>query len=93
MLRLQKIAVTHFKNYSFSPFEFTKNVVGISGLNGIGKTNLLDAIYYCCFTKSYFTLSDTLNTHFEETGFRLEAHFDNNSKEQKIICIHRGTGK
>ena len=93
MLRLQKISLTHFKNYRFSPFEFYKNVIGISGLNGIGKTNLLDAIYYCCFTKSYFSPSDLLNVNFAESGFRLEAHFDNNNREQKIICIHRGGSK
>ena len=93
MLRLNKIALTHFKNYDFSPFEFSSNVVAISGLNGIGKTNLLDAIYYCCFTKSYFTGSDAMNVNFEKEGFRLEAHFEKNGVQQKIICIHRGTGK
>lgn len=93
MLRLQKISLTYFKNYRFSPFEFSKNVIGISGQNGVGKTNLLDAIYYCCFTKSYFTVSDALNTHFEETGFRLEAQFDKNAQPHKVICINRGSSK
>jgi DNA replication and repair protein RecF len=93
MLRLTKISLTHFKNYDFVPFEFSKNVIGICGLNGIGKTNLLDAIYYCCFTKSYFTATDTLNVNFEKEGFRLEANFDNNNEAQKIICINRGVGK
>ncbi|MEJ7611009.1 MAG: DNA replication and repair protein RecF [Ferruginibacter sp.] len=93
MLRLRKITLTHFKNYHFSPFEFSKNVVGISGLNGIGKTNLLDAIYYCCFTKSYFSPTDALNVHFEKDGFRLEADFDNNGDDQKVICINRGNNK
>jgi DNA replication and repair protein RecF len=69
MLRLNKIALTHFKNYDFSPFEFSSNVVAISGLNGIGKTNLLDAIYYCCFTKSYFTGSDAMSVNFEKKAF------------------------
>ena len=93
MLRLQKIQLTHYKNYHFSSFDFGKNVVGISGLNGIGKTNLLDAIYYCCFTKSYFTSMDSLNVNFDKDGFRLEAHFDNNGDAQKIICINRGNNK
>jgi DNA replication and repair protein RecF len=93
MLRLQKITLTHYKNYQLSPFEFTKNVVGICGLNGIGKTNLLDAIYYCCFTKSYFTNTDALNVNFNQELFRLEAQFDNNETPQKIVCINRGTGK
>jgi DNA replication and repair protein RecF len=93
MLRIKNISITHFKNYDYSSFTFSKNVVGICGLNGIGKTNLLDAIYYCCFTKSYFTISDALNVNFEKEGFRLEANLDNNDNLQKVICINRGTGK
>ena len=93
MLRLNKISLTHFKNYDFTSFDFTQNVVGICGLNGKGKTNLLDAIYYCCFTKSYFAATDTLNIGFDKEGFRLEANFDNDEHVQKIICIHRGVGK
>ena len=93
MLRLHKIIITHFKNYGISSFDFSKNVVGISGLNGIGKTNLLDAIYYCCFTKSYFTNTDSLNTNFDKDGFRLEGDFNNNGDVQKITCINRNTAK
>ncbi|MEO6406598.1 MAG: DNA replication and repair protein RecF [Ferruginibacter sp.] len=93
MLRLNKITLTHFKNYDFTSFTFNKNVVGISGLNGRGKTNLLDAIYYCCFTKSYFSNTDALNINLNKDGFRLEAGFELTGDEQKVICIHRGTYK
>jgi DNA replication and repair protein RecF len=93
MLSLQKITLTHFKNYDIASYNFEKQVVGICGLNGKGKTNLLDAIYYCCFTKSYFTSSDILNINFTKDGFRLEAQFDNNDTAQKIIAINRGTSK
>lgn len=93
MLTLQKISITHFKNYDLSSFEFTGNVVGICGLNGKGKTNLLDAIYYCCFTKSYFTATELLNIGFDKEGFRLEAKFEKGGQLQKVVCIHRGSGK
>lgn len=74
MFFLRKISLTRFKNYHFSTFDFTERVVGICGLNGKGKTNLLDAAYYCCFTKSYFTKIDSLNMQFESDGFRIEAN-------------------
>jgi DNA replication and repair protein RecF len=73
MLLLSKISVTQFKNYTFSTFNFAEKVIGICGLNGKGKTNLLDAVYYCCFTKSYFTKVDGLNSTFDTDGFRIEA--------------------
>ena len=93
MLRLSKISLTHFKNYEFEAFDFYSRVTGICGLNGKGKTNLLDAIYYCCFTKSYFTGSDQLNVAFGKDGFRLEGNFANNNDLMKVVCINRGTGK
>ena len=73
MFFLRKISLTGFKNYHFSTFDFTQRVIGICGLNGKGKTNLLDAAYYCCFTKSYFTKIDGLNMQFGSDGFRIEA--------------------
>jgi len=93
MLFLSKITLTQFKNYSFSSFSFTERVIGICGLNGKGKTNLLDAVYYCCFTKSYFTKIDGLNIQFENDGFRIEAKSDNANKADEIVCIFRGAGK
>ena len=93
MLTLNKIIITHFKNYDLNSFDFSQNVVGICGLNGKGKTNLLDAIYYCCFTKSYFSGTDSLVVNFDKDGFRLEAFFEKKGHEQKVICINRGSNK
>ncbi len=89
MLRLSNISLTQFKNYSFSSFHFNERVIGICGLNGRGKTNLLDAIYYLCFTKSYFTKTDAMNAQFESDGFRLEALFN----DQKVVLILRLASK
>jgi len=93
MLFLSKITLTQFKNYSLSSFGFTERIIGICGLNGKGKTNLLDAIYYCCFTKSYFSKTDGLNIQFNNDGFRLEAFIEKQNEKQKITCINRIAAK
>lgn len=93
MLSLSRIILTQYKNYGLSAFDFTERIVGICGLNGKGKTNLLDAAYYCCFTRSYFSKSDGLNTRFDHDGFRLEADFKTGQDEQKLTCISRLNGK
>ena len=67
--------------------------MGICGRNGVGKTNLLDAIHYLCFTKSYFSRSDAANVFHGRQGFRIEGHFTLNNKEEKAVCILRETGK
>lgn len=74
LMFFSKISLTQFKNYGFTTFSFNERVIGICGLNGKGKTNLLDAVYYCCFTKSYFTKIDGLNAQFDTDGFRIEAN-------------------
>ncbi|MEO8823219.1 MAG: DNA replication and repair protein RecF [Ginsengibacter sp.] len=92
----KRIILTGYKNYQFQSFDFNDRIIGICGLNGKGKTNLLDAINYLCFTKSYFTKSDVLNTRFGEDGFRLEGELQNEieaSDYQKIVCIYRASQK
>lgn len=87
MNNLKNITVTQFRNFTYSHFEFKENVVGITGLNGIGKTNLLDAIYYLCFTKSYFQSRDKYNVQHEQNGFRIEGKFQADNEDQTIACI------
>src|SRR5258706_15638429 len=94
MLRLSKIILTQFKNYKSATFDFKERIIGICGLNGMGKTNLLDVINYVCFTKSYFSKSDALNTRMGTDGFRIEGELIPVSAEkQKVICIYRNAAK
>ncbi len=73
---LQKISVTQFRNFSFDSFDFKAPVIGITGLNGAGKTNLLDAVYYLCYTKSYFQSREINNVQTGTNGFRIEGAFE-----------------
>jgi DNA replication and repair protein RecF len=93
MPRFNSISLLQFKNYSQQSFRFDKKVTGIVGNNGVGKTNLLDAIYYVCFTKSYFTRIDGVNVQQGQSGFRLEAEINFDDKPEKAVCILRETGK
>jgi DNA replication and repair protein RecF len=92
-LQLQQLSIVQFKNYIQQRFEFTERITGICGKNGIGKTNLLDAVYYLGFTKSYFTKTDAANTHHGATGFRIEGVFEKEANTHKVVCILRETGK
>lgn len=58
----------------------------------MGKTNLLDAIHYLCFTKSYFT-RDALNIQNGQQGFRVDGGLELSDKKEKAVCILRETGK
>jgi len=93
MLRLNSISVYQFKNYPKSAFQFQQQIVGICGRNGTGKTNLLDAIYYLCFTKSYFSKTDISSVLQGAMGFRLEGNFNLDEDVHQLVCILRETGK
>lgn len=89
MLRLHSISLVQFRNYLQQQFSFTERIVGICGLNGSGKTNLLDAVYYLSFTRSYFSRPDSQNVHHGLAGFRLQAHYDLQGEPQELVCILR----
>lgn len=93
MLELRKISLTQFKNYRSQSFEFDNRIICICGNNGTGKTSLLDAVHYLCFTKSYFIRSDSNSVQQGQSGFRIEGDLILNDKEEKAICILRETGK
>lgn len=85
-LVLKKIILTNFKNYTKQSLSFSKKLNCFVGLNGMGKTNLLDAIHYTCMTKSSFVNTDRDVVRHGESFFRLEAHFLNNKKKEKIVA-------
>lgn len=89
MLRLEKISLVQFRNYLQSSFSFSERVIGICGINGSGKTNLLDAIYYLSFSRSYFSRPDSQNVYHGLAGLRLEANYDLLSEPHHLTCIVR----
>ncbi len=89
MLRLQSISLVQFRNYVQQTFSFTERVVGICGANGTGKTNLLDAIYYLSFSKSYFSRPDSQNVHHGLAGMRLEGYYQLQREPRHLVCILR----
>jgi DNA replication and repair protein RecF len=93
MLKVQAISLVQFKNYANRTFEFPERITGICGNNGVGKTNLLDAIHYLCFTKSYFTRQDANVVQQGRTGFRIEGRIIQTEQPEKVTCILRETGK
>lgn len=93
MFFFRHIALTQFRNYLFESFSFSERIVGISGANGSGKTNLLDAVYYLCFTRSYFSRTDGQNVHHGLQGLRLEAQLSKNGTDDKLVCIVRENNK
>lgn len=57
-MQLNKLSVNNFKNITETSLEFSPSINCLLGNNGMGKSNLLDAIYYLSFARSFSGLSD-----------------------------------
>lgn len=71
MATLIKSVIRNFRNIELQELEFSPNINCISGGNGEGKTNLLEAIWYLSMTKSPFTTSDRFNYRYGSDSFAI----------------------
>jgi len=83
---INKITLLQFRNYSSATFEFSASVTCITGANGSGKTNLLDGVYYLCYTKSYFSAYQQHSVQNGFDGFRITGNFIRNREAETISC-------
>ncbi len=88
---LKNIQLINFKNYTDSTYDFANGINCIVGLNGVGKTNLLDAIHYLSMCKSYFSSLDQLNIKHETVFFAIHGTFQSEDTEgvDKVSCIQQ----
>lgn len=89
---LEELTLTNFKNYEGVTISFNPKVNCILGLNGAGKTNLLDAIYYLTFTKSAINSIDSQNIRHQESMAALVGKF-NGQEEMLVSCGLRNRQK
>lgn len=94
LLNLNTIRLYNFKNYKTVTFDFCNQINCFTGLNGSGKTNVLDAIYYLCFTKSYFQNQDFININQGEVEMSISGVFNKNSNIENVqLIIKKGSKK
>lgn len=84
-LSIKEITLTNFKNYASSTFQLGERFNLAFGLNGAGKTNLLDSIYYLAVGKSYFTPQDQKVVRYGESFFRLTGKVERGHDMHSIV--------
>ncbi len=93
-MHLDKLSLINYKNYKELSIQLSPQVNCFVGKNGMGKTNVLDAIYYLSNCKSFFNPIDSQNINDGEDFFVLEGEFIRDEEKEKIYCgVKRGRKK
>jgi DNA replication and repair protein RecF len=93
-MHLKHLHLVNFKNFAEADLQFSSKLNCFLGNNGMGKTNLLDAIHYLSLTKSYFNSIDSQNIKYEQQFFIVQGTFDRKEQDENIYCaMQRGKRK
>lgn len=83
---LKKLSLINYKNFETNSFDFNSKINCLVGNNGVGKTNVLDAIYHLSFGKSYFNPIASQNIKHGEDFFVIDGMYEKVDRDENIIC-------
>lgn len=93
-MRLNTLSILNYKNIAEARLEFSPGVNCLIGNNGMGKTNVLDAIYYLSFCKSCSNQPDTSAIRHGEPYMMLQGQYTRRGADEDItISLQRGKRK
>lgn len=92
-MKLKSLSLLNYRVAARQDWHFEADVVSITGANGTGKTNILDAIHYMCLTRSYFNQQDQQLVRFGEDFFNLQAQIIEEEAENRLFCAWQGGKK
>ncbi|TYB77052.1 DNA replication/repair protein RecF [Bizionia myxarmorum] len=91
---LKSLSVLNYKNFDERNFVFNDKINCFVGNNGVGKTNVLDAIYHLSFGKSYFNPIASQNIKHDEEFFVVNGQYVKaDSNEKIVVSLKRGQKK
>ena len=83
---LKKISIINYKNIIDKEFKLNPKINCFVGYNGVGKTNILDAIYHLAMGKSYFKVKNDQLINMKKDYMLIEGIFELNGKKENITC-------
>ena len=83
---LERLSIINYKNIEQVDLSFSSKINCFLGNNGMGKTNLLDAIYYLSFCKSHTNLIDSQNIKHDTDFSVIQGWYDVNEKQEEFFC-------
>lgn len=92
---LRHLSITNYRNLQMVNLDFSPNVNCLVGANGMGKSNVLDAIYYMSFCRGFSSAQDALNLNHDADYFILEGDYEQETGNKQHVCcaLKRGARK
>lgn len=91
---IKELNIINFRNIAEVALAFCPGFNCFVGNNGVGKTNILDAVYHLSMCKSYFNLPDTQNIRHGEPFYVIQGNYDREGEEFDVYCgVKRGQKK
>ena len=90
---LKRISILNFKNIQQADISFSPRMNCFFGNNGMGKTNLLDAVYYLSFCKSHLNATDSQLIRHNENLCVLQGNYQCEDNPENILCTIRNGHK
>jgi len=90
---ISELRLLQFKNYENEQFVFHEGTNVLTGLNGMGKTNVFDALHYLAFTKGAFSSVDSLNIQHNRDYFSILGAFEGDGLSEVICYFEKQAGK
>lgn len=81
---IHQLSIINFKNHPHKSFDFSPQINCFVGNNGVGKTNVLDALHYLSVGKSFLGNSDLNNILFNSEFFSIESEINDGEKDNII---------
>ena len=85
-MHIRHLNLINFKNILQAEINFSSGINCLVGNNGAGKTNVLDALYYLSFCKSYFNSVDSRNITHEQEFFVVQGQYERQGDDEHIYC-------
>lgn len=92
-MHLENLNLFNYRNYADVNLRFDARINCFVGNNGVGKTNLLDAIYFLSLTRSAFGFSDSQSIRHGEKGFKIKGGFSIKDILYDVLIEISGNGK
>ena len=84
---LKRISILNYKNLEQVELDFSPKMNCIIGQNGMGKTNLLDAVYYLSFCKSATNAIDSQNVKHNQEFFVIQGSYMTDAGDvEEVYC-------